>query len=68
MHTRADLEALHADNLNWFRSQFPALQGTYADERPGEIVLEIYAPEAEGVDVASLSEARPKAGWGAPLR
>lgn len=67
MHAREDLEKLHADNLDWFRGTFPGLQGTDADERTGEIVLEIYAPEAEGVDVEALrreSESR----IGAPLR
>lgn len=27
---------------------FPGLQGSFVDERTGEIVLDIYAPEAEG--------------------
>ncbi|PRD43521.1 hypothetical protein C5748_09615 [Phyllobacterium phragmitis] len=46
---------------------FPGLQGTYADERTGEIALDIYAPEAEGIDieaVRTLAERR----LSAPLR
>ncbi|NRC57317.1 hypothetical protein [Neoaquamicrobium sediminum] len=54
MHAREDLEKRHADNLEWLRGTFPGLQRTYADERSGEIVLEIYAPEAHGVDVEAL--------------
>lgn len=53
-HTRAGLESLHANNLEWFRGTFPGLQGAYADERTGEIVLEIYAPDAEGVNLEAL--------------
>ncbi|BCH19567.1 hypothetical protein [Mesorhizobium sp. L-2-11] len=67
MHTREELEKLHSNNLEWFRGKFPGLQGTYADERTGEIVLEIYTAEAGGVDVEALrreSESR----LGAPLR
>ncbi|KQZ99918.1 hypothetical protein ASD64_14010 [Mesorhizobium sp. Root157] len=30
--------------LEWFRGKFLGLEGTYADERRGEIVLGIYAP------------------------
>lgn len=66
-HTRDALVKLHSDNLDWFRATFPGLQGTYADERTGEIVLEIYEPEVEGVDVEGLrktSETR----LGVPLR
>lgn len=55
-HTREELQKLHVDNLNWLRGKFPGLQGTYADERSGEIVLEIYQPEAEGVDVEALTQ------------
>ncbi|MEO9340298.1 hypothetical protein ABFT80_22975 [Mesorhizobium sp. SB112] len=67
MHTRVDLQKLHADNLDWFRSKFPGLQGTYADERTGEIVLEIYTPDAEGADFAAIrKEAQSR--LGAPLR
>lgn len=67
MHTRAELEKLHSNNLEWFRGKFPGLQGTYADERTGEIVLEIYTPEAEGADVeAAKREAESR--LGAPLR
>ncbi len=51
MYTREELQKLHSDNLKWFRGKFRGLQGTYADERTGEIVLEIYTPEAEGADV-----------------
>jgi hypothetical protein len=66
-HTRDELAKLHSDNLGWFRGTFPGLQATYADERTGEIVLEIYEPEAEGVDIEVLrrtSETR----LGVPLR
>lgn len=67
MHTREELEKLHSNHLEWFRGKFPGLQGTYADERTGEIVLEIYTPEAEGADVEVLKrEAQLR--LGAPLR
>lgn len=67
MHTREDLRKLHADNLEWFGGKFPGLQGTYADERTGEIVLEIYAPEAEDIDVEALRQ-EAESRLGAPLR
>lgn len=67
MHTREELQKLHADNLGWFRSKFPGLQGTYADERTGEIVLEIYTPDAEGTDVGALRR-EAESRLGAPLR
>lgn len=54
-HMAEDLRNLHAENLEWFRAKSPGLQGTYADERPGEIVLEIYTPEAEGTDIEALT-------------
>lgn len=54
VYTRAELQKLHADKLDWFRSKFPGLQGSYADERTGEIVLEIYTPNAEGADFAAI--------------
>jgi hypothetical protein len=54
LHTAEQLKKLHADNLEWFRGAFPGLQGTYADERTGEIVLEIYAPAAEGADIEAI--------------
>jgi hypothetical protein len=67
MDTREELQKLHADNLEWFRGRFPGLQGTYADERTGEIVLEIYIPEAEGTDVEALRQ-EAESRLGAPLR
>lgn len=63
-HTR---EKLHADNLNWLRGKFPGLQGTSADERSGEIVLEIYQPEAEGIDLEALRQ-EAESRLDAPLR
>lgn len=53
-YTREALEKLHADNLKSLRSTFPGLQETYADERTGEIVLEIYTPEAGDLDIEVL--------------
>lgn len=67
MHTREELQKLHANNLEWFRGKFPGLQGTYADERTGEVVLEIYAPEAEGIDAEALRK-EAEARLGAPVR
>lgn len=67
MHTRSELQKLHANNLEWFREKFSGLQGTYADERTGEIVLEIYEPEAEGIDVEALRQ-EAESRVGAPLR
>ncbi|NKB84792.1 hypothetical protein HED51_23805 [Ochrobactrum grignonense] len=61
MHTREELQKIHSNNLEWFRGKFPGLQGTYADERTGEIVLQIYEPEA-GSDVEAITneaESRP---------
>ena len=55
-HTRDELMKLHSDNLDWFRATFPGLQGTYADERTGEIVLEIYAPDVGSVDIEVLRQ------------
>ena len=67
LHTREELRKLHEHNLGWFREKFPGLQGTYADERTGEIVLEIYSPEAGNADIEALrSEAESR--LGAPLR
>jgi hypothetical protein len=66
-HTREELVKLHSNNLEWFRGKFPGLQGTYADERTGEIVLEVYTAEAEGVDFQALKrEAQSR--LGVPLR
>ncbi len=45
MHMREGFQKLHSNNLEWFRGKFPGLQGTYAGERTGEIVLQIYIPE-----------------------
>lgn len=67
IHTREELETLHSDNLDWFRGKFPGLQGTYADERTGEIVLDIYTPEAEGADIEALRR-EAESRLGAPLR
>lgn len=66
-HTREELQKLHANNLDWLRAKFPGLQGTYADERIGEIVLELYQPEAEGIDVEALRQ-QAESRLGAPLR
>jgi hypothetical protein len=35
--------------------QILRLVGTYADERTGEIVQEIYTPEAKGTDIEALT-------------
>jgi hypothetical protein len=67
MHTRDELQKLHAANLEWFRGRFPGVQATYADERTGEIVLDIYIPGAEGTDVEALRQ-DAEARLGAPLR
>jgi len=67
MHTREELETLHSNNLDWFRGKFPGLHGTYADERTGEIVLDIYTPEAEGADIEALRR-EAESRLGAPLR
>ncbi|MBZ9898276.1 MULTISPECIES: hypothetical protein [unclassified Mesorhizobium] len=48
LRTREELHKLHSDDLEWFRGKFAGLQVTYADERTGGIVLEIYTPEAQG--------------------
>ncbi|TPL21128.1 MULTISPECIES: hypothetical protein [unclassified Mesorhizobium] len=66
MHTKDDLANLHSTNLEWFRGKI-GLQGTYADERTGEIVLEIYTPEAEEAD-AEAAKRKPESTLGAPLR
>lgn len=66
-HTREELQKLHADNLPWLRDMFPGLQGTYADERTGEIALDIYAPEAESIDIEAV-RALAKHRLSAPLR
>lgn len=66
-HTREGLLRLHVDNLDWLRGQFPGLQGNYADERSGEIVLEIYQPEAEGIDLEALRQ-EAESRLDAPLR
>ncbi len=66
-HTREELQKLHVDNLNWLRGKFPGLQGTYADERSGEIVLEIYQPEAEEIDLEALRQ-EAESRLDAPLR
>lgn len=67
MHTREELEKLPSNNLEWFRGKFPGLQGTYADERAGEIVLEIHIVEAGGTDVEALRQ-EAQSRLGAPLR
>lgn len=67
IHTREELEGLHSNNLEWFRDRFPGLQGTYADERTGEIVLAIYPPEAEGTDVEAFRQ-EAQSRLGVPLR
>lgn len=67
MHTREELRKLHSNNLEWFRGKFSGLQGTYADERTGEIVLEIYTPEAQGADVEALKR-ETESRLGAALR
>ncbi|MCG8273894.1 hypothetical protein MIC97_20630 [Aquamicrobium sp. NLF2-7] len=67
MHTREELRKLHSDNLEWLRGKFPGLQGTYADERTGEIVLEIYTPEAQGTDFEALRQGA-ESRLDAPLR
>lgn len=36
--------------------QVPWATGDYADERTGEIVLDIYTPGAEGTDVEALRQ------------
>ncbi|MFC3219705.1 hypothetical protein ACFOEZ_11810 [Tianweitania populi] len=66
-HTREELQKLHVDNLNWLRGKFPGLQGTYADERTGQIVLEIYQPEAEEIDLEALRQ-EAESRLDAPLR
>ncbi|OYR17707.1 hypothetical protein [Brucella grignonensis] len=66
MHTREELQKIHSNNLEWFRGKFPGLQGTYADERTGEIVLQIYEPEA-GSDVEAITN-EAESRLGAPLR
>lgn len=67
MHTREALQKLHANNLRWFRAKIPGLQGTFADERTGEIVLEIYTPEAMDADLDALWR-EAISGLGAPVR
>lgn len=42
-------------------------RATYADERSGVIVPEIYTPEAEGTDVEALRQ-HAESRLGAPLR
>ncbi len=66
-HTREELQKLHVDNLNWLRDKFHGLQGTYADQRSGEIVLEIYQPEAEEIDLEALRQ-EAESRLDAPLR
>jgi hypothetical protein len=65
MHTREELEKLHSNNLERFRSHIPGLQGTYADERTGEIVLVIYT-KLKGADVEALKQ-EAESRLGAPL-
>ncbi len=67
MHSRDELEKLHTNNLEWFRGKFAGLQGIYAVERTGEIVLEIYTPEAQRADVEALKR-EVESRLGAPLR
>lgn len=67
MHTSDELQKLHSNNLEWFRGKFPGVQGTYADERTGEIVLEIYTPYAQRADVEALKR-EAESRLGAPLR
>ncbi len=66
MHTREELQKIHSNNLEWFRGKFPGLQGTYADERTGEIVLQTYEREA-GSDVEAITN-EAEFRLGAPLR
>lgn len=47
--------------------QVPWATGTCADERTGEIVLDIYIPGAEGTDVEALRQ-HAESRLGAPLR
>nr|WP_309402233.1 hypothetical protein [Aminobacter niigataensis]WMD00172.1 hypothetical protein RAR13_28280 [Aminobacter niigataensis] len=67
MHRGEELQKLHSNNLGWFRGKFPGLQGTNAEERTGEIVLEIYTPEVQGADVEALKR-EAESRLGAPLR
>ena len=66
MHAREELAKLHSSNLEWLRSTFPGLQGTYADERTGEIVLEVFEPEG-GSDVEAFRK-EAESRLGASLR
>lgn len=67
MHTRDELEKLDSNNLEWFRGKFCGLQGTYADERTGEIVLDdLHARGSRGQCRSCAREADSR--LGAPLR
>lgn len=52
-HTQAELETAIAKNLDALKSAFPTLQGTYTDDRTGEVVLHVL--DGDSAKLASAS-------------